>query len=85
MYPQDIRASLGVKMLCSIFEQFVQESPVSVMARGLMERVFAPERMDKLFETHAKVQQSARITIFQPSRFDEFGGVWNSKIGSCRL
>ncbi len=50
-----------------------------------MERVFAPERMDKLFETHAKVQQSARITIFQPSRFDEFGGVWNSKIGSCRL
>gem|GEM_PF-4474344 len=29
-----------------------------------MERVFAPERIDKLFETHAKVQQSARISIF---------------------
>lgn len=43
-------------MLSSIFEQFVQESPISVMARGLMERVFAPEIMDKLFETHAKVQ-----------------------------
>jgi hypothetical protein len=43
-------------MLSSIFETFVQESPVTVMARGLMERVFAPERMDKLFETHAKVQ-----------------------------
>lgn len=48
--------SLGSKMLSSIFEKFVRESPVSVMARGLMERVFAPERMDKLFETHAKVQ-----------------------------
>lgn len=43
-------------MLSSIFEKFVQESPVSVMARGLMERVFASERMDKLFETHATVQ-----------------------------
>jgi hypothetical protein len=40
-------------MLGAIFEQFVEESPVSVMARGLMERVFAPERMDRLFETHA--------------------------------
>jgi hypothetical protein len=40
---------LGVKMLSSIFEQFVQESPVSVMARVLMERIFAPERMDGLF------------------------------------
>jgi hypothetical protein len=43
-------------MLASIFEQFVKESPVSVMARGLMERIFAAERMDKLFTTHAKVQ-----------------------------
>lgn len=43
-------------MLSTIFEQFVEESPVSVMARGLMERVFAPERMDLLFETHAQQQ-----------------------------
>jgi IS4 transposase len=43
-------------MLASIFDQFVQMSPVSVMARGLMERIFAAERMDKLFATHAKVQ-----------------------------
>ena len=43
-------------MLSSIFEQFVQESPVSVMARILMERVFAPERIDKLFDTHAIMQ-----------------------------
>jgi hypothetical protein len=43
-------------MLGAIFEQFVEESPVSVMARGLMERVFAPEQMDQLFETHAVEQ-----------------------------
>ena len=43
-------------MLSSIFERFVQESPVTVMARGLMERVFAADRMDRLFATHAKVQ-----------------------------
>jgi hypothetical protein len=38
-------------MLGAVFEQFVEESPISVMARGLMEQVFAPERMDGLFET----------------------------------
>jgi hypothetical protein len=43
-------------MLASIFEQFVQMSPVSVMARGLMERIFAADRMDKLFTTYSKVQ-----------------------------
>jgi hypothetical protein len=42
-------------MLSSIFDQFVRMSPVTVMARGLMEYIFAPERMDKLFDTHAKV------------------------------
>jgi len=47
---------MGVKMLSAIFEQFVPESPISVMSRGLMERVFAPERMDKIFENHAQVQ-----------------------------
>ena len=30
-------------MLGAIFERFVKQSPVSVMVRGLMERVFAPE------------------------------------------
>lgn len=43
-------------MLSSIFEQFVQQSPVSVMARVLMERIFAPERMDSLFTKYASVQ-----------------------------
>lgn len=50
-------------MLGAIFEQFVEESPVSVMARGLMERVFAPEQMDQLFETHA-VEQYQQELLF---------------------
>jgi IS4 transposase len=43
-------------MLSSIFDRFVEESPISVMARGLMERVFAPDRMNALFENHAQEQ-----------------------------
>ncbi|MBD2246831.1 transposase [Nostoc sp. FACHB-888] len=43
-------------MLSSIFEQFVKESPVSVMAQALMSHIFAPERMDGLFRRHAQVQ-----------------------------
>ncbi|MCU0537353.1 MAG: IS4 family transposase [Hydrococcus sp. Prado102] len=48
-------------MLEAIFEQFVKESPLSVMARGLMERVFAPERIDRLFETHAVTQYQQEL------------------------
>lgn len=43
-------------MLSTIFTQFVTESPVTVMARGLMERVFAPDRMDDLFSQYASNQ-----------------------------
>lgn len=56
-----IATSRTVKMLSSIFEQFVEESPVSVMARGLMERVFAPKRMARLFETHAQQQYQQEL------------------------
>ncbi len=43
-------------MLSTVFEQFVEESPISVMARVLMECIFMPERLDKIFEAHATVQ-----------------------------
>lgn len=43
-------------MLSSIFEQFVKESPVSVMAQVLMSHIFAPSRIDKLFTKHARAQ-----------------------------
>lgn len=48
-------------MLGSLFERFVEKSPVSVMLRGLMERVFAPESMNELFESTARVQYTKEL------------------------
>ena len=43
-------------MLNSIFEKFVEKSPVSVMARGMMERVLNPEQLNQWFDKTAKEQ-----------------------------
>lgn len=48
-------------MLASIFASFVEESPISVMMRGLMEQMFRAERLDELFEAHAKVQYTREL------------------------
>jgi hypothetical protein len=48
-YPGQYQCQGEEKMLSSIFEQFVKESPVSVMMRALMSHIFATERMDRLF------------------------------------
>lgn len=48
-------------MLSSIFDAFVKESPLSVMMRGVMESVFRPQRLDELFESHAKVQYTREL------------------------
>jgi IS4 transposase len=48
-------------MLSSVFDAFVQESPVSVMMRGLMEVVFRPQRLDEIFESHAKRQYTREL------------------------
>ena len=43
-------------MFSAIFEQFVEASPLSVMVRAIMERIFAPEKLDDLFEQTAEKQ-----------------------------
>lgn len=48
-------------MLGAIFERFVEASPVSVMVRGLMERVFAPEQINRIFEENAKIQYTREL------------------------
>jgi Transposase DDE domain len=48
-------------MLASIFEAFASASPVSVMARGTMERIFHPERLDAIFATHSRVQYEREL------------------------
>ncbi len=50
-------------MLPTIFERFVQQSPLSVMLRGLMERTFAPEGLNELFRSPAR-SQSTRELLF---------------------
>jgi len=43
------------------FEAFVEQSPVSVMMRGLVEKFFHPERVDRLFEEHAVTQYTWQL------------------------
>jgi Transposase DDE domain len=40
----------------NIFDAFVQHSPMSVMMRGLMERILQPEKLDEIFARHGKLQ-----------------------------
>ncbi|BDA68848.1 hypothetical protein CAL7716_030140 [Calothrix sp. PCC 7716] len=48
-------------MLGAIFERFVEESPISVMVRGLMEQVLAPEKINQIFETNAQTQYTREL------------------------
>ncbi len=50
-------------MINAIFTQFVEATPITVMVRGIMERVFEPTKLDELFETHA-VKQYTRELLF---------------------
>jgi len=54
-------------MLSPIFKNFVKESPISVMARGMMERVLNPSQLDQWFNTTAKQQYTKDLmfsTVF---------------------
>lgn len=48
-------------MLDAIFERFVKQSPVSLIVRGLMERVFNTEQLNSIFENHAKNQYTREL------------------------
>ena len=50
-------------MINTIFSQFVEATPITVMVRAIMERVFEPSALDELFETHA-VKQYTRELLF---------------------
>jgi hypothetical protein len=39
-----------------VFKPFVEERPICVMARGVLENLFNPERIDELFDRTAEVQ-----------------------------
>ena len=60
-------------MLGKIFQRFVERSPISVMARGLLERVLDSNKVDELFERVAK-RQYTRDLLFSVV-FDLMSGV----------
>jgi IS4 transposase len=49
------------QMLGKIFERFVEKSPVSIMARGLLERVLNPKTIDDIFERVADRQYTRNL------------------------
>lgn len=48
-------------VLSQVFERFVQESPVSVMVRGLLEKILCPQKLDELFERSTKTQYTREL------------------------
>lgn len=45
----------------AIFEQFVEASPLSIMVRALMERIFAADALNELFEQTAQKQYTREL------------------------
>ena len=43
-------------MLPDIIENYIAKSPICVMARGVLENLFAPARLDELFRRTARTQ-----------------------------
>ena len=43
-------------ILGQVFERCIEESPVSVMVRGLLKTVLSPQKLDELFEKSSKIQ-----------------------------
>jgi hypothetical protein len=48
-------------LLAAVFDQFVQESPLSVMARALLEHALQPGPLDELFQRTATVQYTDKL------------------------
>ena len=46
-------------MLKPVFDQFVKKSPITVMTRGIMERVLDPEQLDKC----GRCRASCRLNV----------------------
>jgi hypothetical protein len=52
-------------ILGECFEKFIERSPVSVMVRGTLERVFDPEKLERVFADHALRQYTRDLTFAQ--------------------
>ena len=50
-------------MLGSVFKPFVEKVPVSVMARGVMERVLNPDQLNAWFDRTADEQYTKDLLL----------------------
>jgi Transposase DDE domain len=55
-------------ILGECFEKFLARSPVSVMVRGILERVFDPEKLERVFSDYALLQYTRELTFAQCGR-----------------
>jgi hypothetical protein len=51
----------GSPMLSPVFTPFIKNSPISVMARGMLERVLNPEQLDEWFDATAEEQYTKEL------------------------
>jgi len=52
-------------ILGECFEKFIEQSPVSVMVRGTLERVCDPEKLEQVFSDNAVLQYTRELTFAQ--------------------
>lgn len=52
-------------ILGECLEKFLERSPVSVMVRGILERVFDPEKLERVFSDNALSQYTRELTFTQ--------------------
>ena len=45
------------------FEKFLERSPISIMVRGILERVFDPEKLERVFTDNAVLQYTRELTF----------------------
>jgi len=52
-------------ILGECFEKFLERSPISIMVRGILERVFDPEKLERVFTDNALLQYTRELTFAQ--------------------
>ncbi len=68
-----------------VLQRFVSESPWCVMARGLLESAFAPQKMNALFDANAQAQQTRIVALLQLRRDHVLGRLPRPPLGQRRL
>jgi hypothetical protein len=48
-------------MISAIFERFVEKTPITVMVRATMERLFESEQLEQIFEEQAENQYTKTL------------------------